>query len=329
MAADVGARSLHRGACETTLSDEESEPDPDRWCAHAACGHDAWHIISPWVWTLRLEVGHHREPEPRRLTACAPALASATEHTAPASGSAAASVAVPFNHGRVSGRDGALQPDGTLRCPAGHALTATEERREGDGRRRLVDAARIRQCRGCRRRAPCQWHGGTTQTPRRVRVVLHPLPGGSAPVPWRDWSRRQHRRACMHLVRHQRVAVHREPLDQPGPAPSPPILARAHRAHARRSWDERLACHASPSPPGRSTITRVGMPEGGAASLGLLTASHRDRSLVGSLSSGKQTSPSGAFCLLCPPCSLCLSLPLLCASSTSALLLSSGHALPF
>lgn len=83
-------------------------------------------------------MGHHLEPEPIRITEFAPALPPAKEHTAPASGYAAASVALPFKQGRFSGSDFALQPDGTLRCPNGQALCATEERREADGRLRLV-----------------------------------------------------------------------------------------------------------------------------------------------------------------------------------------------
>jgi hypothetical protein len=174
--------------------------------------------------------------------------------------------------GRFSGHDFVLQPDGTLRCPAGQALCATEERREADGTLRLVSAARISHCRGCQLREQCQWHGANTQKPRRVSVVLHPLQIGSAPLLWKDWSRRQHRRACIHLLRHQRVDVHLEQVPQPDSAPSPPILSRAQRAHYRLSWEERLAYNASASTTGRSTITLFGVPEGFAASLGLLTA---------------------------------------------------------
>jgi hypothetical protein len=271
-ASDVVALYLHRGAFETTLSDEDTEQDPDRWCSHAAGGQEAWQIVSQWVWNLRLELGHQLEPEPIRTTEFAPALPPVKEYTAPASGYAAASVALPFKQGRFSGRDFALQPDGTLRCPAGQALCATEERREADGSLRLVYAARISHCRGCGLREQCQWHGGNTQKPRRVSVLLHPLQVGSAPLLWKDWSRRQHRRACMQLLRHQRVDVHLEPPSQPDPATSPPVLSRAQRAHHRLSWEERLACNVSPSTTGRSTITLFGVPEGFATSLGLLTA---------------------------------------------------------
>lgn len=46
-AADVVALYLHRGAFETTLSDEDSEQDPDRWCSHAALGQEAQAGWSP------------------------------------------------------------------------------------------------------------------------------------------------------------------------------------------------------------------------------------------------------------------------------------------
>ncbi|GHO80469.1 hypothetical protein KSD_82400 [Ktedonobacter sp. SOSP1-85] len=45
-ASDVVALYLHRGSFETTLSDEDTEQDPDRWCSQSACGQEAWQIIS-------------------------------------------------------------------------------------------------------------------------------------------------------------------------------------------------------------------------------------------------------------------------------------------
>jgi hypothetical protein len=270
--ADVVALYLHRGAFENALADEDLEQDPDRWCSHAACGQEAWQIISQWVWNLRLELGHRLEPEPMRTTEFAPPLPPTKEHTAPPSGYAPAKVALPFKRNRFSGHDFVLQPDGMLRCPAGQALSATEERREADGSLRLVYSARISQCRGCRLREQCQWHGRTTVKPRRVSVLLHPLGIGSAPLLWKDWSRRQHRRACMQLLRHQRVDVQLEPPGQPSPATSPPILSRAQRAHYRLSWEERSARNACASTADRSTITLFGVPEGFATSLGLSTA---------------------------------------------------------
>ena len=171
-AADVVALNLHRGAFENALGDEDLEQDPDRWCSHAPLGQECWQILSQWVWHLRLELGHQLEPTPMRTTEFAPALAPAKDAPAPASGYARAEVALPFKAGRFSGRDFVMQPNGTLRCPAGQGLSATEERREADGSLRLVYAARISQCRPCPLREQCQWHGRAATKPRRVSVRL-------------------------------------------------------------------------------------------------------------------------------------------------------------
>jgi hypothetical protein len=181
-AADVVALYLHRGAFENALADEDLEQDPDRWCSHSAAGQELWQVISQWVSPLRLELGHQLVPEPVRTTEFREALLPPPDRAAPASGYAAAEVALPFKLGRFSGRDFVLQADGTLRCPAGQALWATEQHREGDGSLRLVYAARISHRRGCSLREQCQWHGTNTQKPRRVSVLLHPLGVGSAPV---------------------------------------------------------------------------------------------------------------------------------------------------
>src|SRR6266849_8378213 len=180
-AADVVALYLHRGAFEPVLADEDQEQDPDRWCSHAPWGQEAWQIISQWVWNLRLELGHQLEPTPMRTTEFAPAP-EAKEQQAPSSGYGPPTLAAPWKAGRLSGRDFVLQPDGTLRCPANQALSATEQRREADGSLRLVYAARLSQCRPCPRRVQCQWHGRTTTKPRRVSLLLHPLPVGSTPL---------------------------------------------------------------------------------------------------------------------------------------------------
>jgi len=219
-----------------------------------------------------MELGHQLEPEPIRTTEFAPALLPATEPAAPACGYAAASVALPFKQGRFSGSDFVLQPDGTLRCPSGQMLRATEERREADGSLRLVYSARISLCRGCRVREQCQWHGGNTQKPRRVSVLLHPLQTGPAPLLWQDWSRRQHRRACMQLLRHQRVDVQLGPPAPSGPAKSAHVISRAQRAHYQLPWEERFVRNQATPTTGRCTITLFGVPEGFATSLGLLTA---------------------------------------------------------
>src|SRR5207253_3779466 len=131
----------------------------------------------------------------------------AKEQSPPAAGYGKPTVAVAFIVGRFSGRDFTLQPDGTLRCPADQQLLAHERRRKADGSLRVVYGASIRSCRPCPLREQCQWNGTATAKPRQVSVLLHPLPVAGAPLFWQDWSRRQHRRACMQLVRDQQIEV--------------------------------------------------------------------------------------------------------------------------
>ena len=275
-AADVVALYLHRGAFENALADEDVEQEPDRWCSHAACGQECWQIISQWVWNLRLELGHHLKPESARTTEFAPALpavpAQAATPSTPAQGYRPAEQALPWKQGRFSGRDFALQPDGTLRCPAGQTLVPHERRREADGSLRVVYGASIRSCRPCPLRAQCQWQGQATAKPRQVSVLLHPLVVAAAPVLWRDWSRRRQRRACLHLVRGQRMEVQVEP----GRALSPPAeaspLSRPARAHWRLSWTERLARNARAPTADLVTLMLFGVPDVFAHFLGLATA---------------------------------------------------------
>lgn len=275
-AADVVALYLHRGAFENALADEDQEQDPDRWCSHAAWGQECWQIISQWLWNLRLELGHQLHPAPVRTTEFAPAFSpahkEATHSPSPSQGYGPVEVALPWKAGRFSGRDFALQPDGSLRCPAGQTLFAHERRTEADGSLRVVYAASIRSCRPCPLREQCQWHGRTATKPRRVSVLLHPLLIGSAPLLWKDWSRRLHRRVCMQLLRGQRLEVQVEPVSSAKPDASPAPLSRAQRAHFRLSWQERLARNARPLTAGQVTIRLFGVPEGLATSLGLAMA---------------------------------------------------------
>ncbi|GAC1358368.1 MAG: hypothetical protein NVSMB38_41410 [Ktedonobacteraceae bacterium] len=276
-ASDVVELYLHRGAFESTLSDEDREQDPDRWCSHSACGQECWQVIAQWVWNLRLELGHCLEPTPPRTTEFAPALPAQSEQDAarsasspPISGYSSPTAATSWKTGRFSGADFPLQPDGTLRCPAGQPLRPQERRREADGSLRVIYAASIRHCRPCPLREQCQWEGNATTKPRQVSVVVHPQGVGLAPLLWRDWNRREHRRACMQLTRQQRIEISLSP-----PAALPPptnvILSRAQRAHSRLSWAERLACNARSETSGRVSIKLFGIPENFAASLGVMT----------------------------------------------------------
>ncbi len=273
-ASDVVALYLHRGAFENALADEDQELDPDRWVSHTALGQEAWQIISQWTWNLRLELGHVLEPTAVRTTEFAPALSSPHKEApaqAPAQGYGKVSVAQPWKAGRFSGQDFALQSDGTLRCPAGQSLSANERRRETDGSLRVVYAASIRSCRPCPLREQCQWNGSTTAKPRQVSVLLHPLVIGSQPVLWRDWSRREHRRACVQLVRHQCIEVSLLPLPAASPGTAEVVLSRAQRAHTRLAWTERLARNARVPTASQVTMKLFGVPQTFATWLGLTT----------------------------------------------------------
>ena len=274
-ASDVVALYLHRGAFENALADEDQEQDPDRWVSHTAPGQEVWQIISQWIWNLRLELGHQLHPDPVRTTEFAPALPSASNKSllpSPTQGYGPAEVALPWKAGRFSGQDFPLQPDGTLRCPAGQALVAQERRREADGSLRVVYAASIRSCRPCALREQCQWNGSATTKPRQVSVLLHPVVVGSQPILWKDWSRRQHRRACMQLLRHQRVEMRIEQGLSSAPTLPPAPLSRAQRAHYRLTFQERLVRNARVSTAGQVTIRLCGVPADFATSLGLAIA---------------------------------------------------------
>ncbi len=271
-AADVVELYLHRGAFEPALADEDQEQEPDRWCSHAPWGQECWQVISQWVWNLRLELGHHLLPEPLRTTEFASARPVANEARALQAGYGSPQAAVAWKAGRFAGEAFPLQSDGRLCCPAGKVLHPTEQRPEADGSLRVVYAARIADCRACPLREQCQWHGKKTTRPRRVSLVFPRLRVGSAPVLWRDWSRRQHRRACMQLLRRQRVEVQQGQDSEARTASSLPTLSRAQRAHYRLSFAERLARNARASSAGRLTITLFGMPEAFSVFLGLSTA---------------------------------------------------------
>jgi hypothetical protein len=182
------------------------------------------------------------------------------------------SVALPWEADRFSGQDFALQPDGALSCPAGKALRPTEQRREADGSLRVLYSARILDCRGCPKRPQCQWNGEATTKPRRISVLLHPLRVGPAPLLWRDWSRREHRRKCQQLVRHQRIEVSLQSPATALPPKTEVILSRPQRAHARLWWTKRLARNARVPTASQVTIRLFGVPEGFALLLGLATA---------------------------------------------------------
>ena len=280
-ARDVIELYLHRGAFEPILSDEDQEIEPDRWCSHAAWGQEAWQVVAQWTWNLRLELGYQIHPSAVRTTEFALAIADRPEietKQSPAQGYGAPTVALPWKAGRFSGQDFTLQPDGVLLCPEGKTLRPTEQRREADSSLRVLYSARIRDCRDCPVRSHCQWHGNATAKPRRISLLLHPLQVGPGPLLWRDWSRREHRRACMQLVRHQHIEVRlAPPLPAASSASADTILSRAQRAHTRLSWETRLARNARRNTSSQVTIRLFGVKSGFATWLGLTVQEEKTR----------------------------------------------------
>jgi hypothetical protein len=306
--ADVLDLYLHRGSFETVLSDEDREQDPDRWCSHTACGQECWQILNQWLWNVRLDLGQHLSSSPMRLTEFAPAQTSEPAHEQTCEQASEPILYGPPRWARRSftkgfaGADFALQPDGTLRCPAGHPLTVQERRPERNGSVRLVYGARLCHCRPCPLRERCQ-ESTTTIKPRQVSAVFcpiasnasapaqpppHPVEASSTlgeppprptphPVLWGDWPRCHLRRRWIRLLRTQTVNLtfsspqqeekKEESLDSH-------VQTRSQRAHWRLSWDERMARNARLSTASPLEITISGLPASFAQYLhcGLVTA---------------------------------------------------------
>ncbi len=330
--ADVLDLYLHRGSFETVLSDEDVEQDPDRWCSRTACGQEFWQIMNQWIWNLRLDLGQHLSSSPLRLTEFAPAHQAASVTVSEPAHQEAASVAVsepthqetasvtasepvlygPAHWARRSftkgfaGADFSPQPDGTLRCPAGHPLRVQERRPERNGSIRMVYGARLCHCRPCPLREQCQ-ESTTTLKPRQVSAVVwpvassasapalpppHPVEASSErfsepppepppqpaphPVLWGDWPRCQLRRRWIHLLRTQTVTLTFGSLqpEEHKPVSHDDLQTRAQRAHWRLSWHERMARNARLSTASPLEITIYGLPASLAQYLhsGLVTA---------------------------------------------------------
>ncbi len=167
--------------------------------------------------------------------------------------------------GSLGGQDVLPEPNGTLRCRQGATLSPQERRPEHDGTGRVVYAARIADCRSCPRRTPCQGHGSSTNKPRRVSAVLHPLPQRrpeeqppsclsarvSHPVLWGDWSRSQPRRDWIRWQRSHLVTVEAAPVPPASSSPpstfsraKPGALAddAATTAHTQEATTRRPTC---------------------------------------------------------------------------------------
>ena len=277
---DVLDLYLQRGSFEPVLADEDVEQDADRWCSHTPCGQEFWQILCQWVWNLRLELGQKLSCHELRTTELAPALNVEPAH--PPQPAPPVQYGPPqwarssFTHG-FAGSAFALQPDGTLRCPAGHPLYPQERRPERDGSLRVLYAARIGHCRPCPLRCQCQ-ESSSSLKPRRVSAVFWPLssphsdssppietvaePMPLAAVLWKDWPRSLIRQGWLKVVRSESVCLTCSPSSVPSLAPSPPqsVLTRAQRAHWRLSWEQRVARNARLPDASPLLVTLHGLP---------------------------------------------------------------------
>jgi hypothetical protein len=262
---DVLDLYFQRGGFEASLADEDQEQDADRWCSGTPWGQECWQCLSQWMWNLRLELAHLAQPPQLRTTQLGRAVeTSATSVAAPALPEVPlAQITAPQQAGQwaraarpglFEGLDFVPQEDGTLRCPAGQTLWERERRPQADGRLRLYYAARLCSCRACALRAQCLRCAPTQTLGRKVSVVLGrppaptspppllcpPPPLGTGPLLWRDWGRRQGRRAWMGELRRQQVRISLLPAPPQPESRASPTLSRAQRSHRRLSWAERL-----------------------------------------------------------------------------------------
>jgi hypothetical protein len=284
--ADILDLYLHRGSFETVLADEDQEQDTDRWCSHTACGQEFWQILNQWLWNLRLDLGQHFSPSVLSLTEFAP-----RQEVVPANEPVQEVVPAnePVRYGSpqwarrsftkgFAGTDFVPQPDGTLRCPAGHPLTVQERRPERHGSVRIVYGARMRYCRPCPLREQCQ-EAPTTKKPRQVSAVLWPVgpspsvpaqressslapPLAVYPVLWGDWPRSRLRRQWIRALRTQTIDLtFRSPQpDDDLSTPCNEVQTRAERAHYRLSWQQRRARNARSACAPPLEITVYGLP---------------------------------------------------------------------
>jgi hypothetical protein len=193
-----------------------------------------------------------------------------------------------------------VQPDGTLRCPAGHPLSVQERRPERNGSLRILYSARLCHCRPCPLKGQCQ-EAVTTIKPRRVSAVLWPISSdcsvstepssqpsdapptvleppppqpppqlAPSPVLWGDWPRSHIRCRWIRLLRSQTVDLaFKETFHDEVQTQQDQVQTRAERAHWRLSWDQRMARNTRPVTAPAIEITIHGLPAAFAQSFGL------------------------------------------------------------
>jgi hypothetical protein len=183
--------------------------------------------------------------------------------------------------------------------------TVHERRPEPTGSLRVLYSARLCDCCTCLLKAQCQ-ESLMTLKPRRVSAVFWPIvatPSGSAhppphlvdpsppllepappqfpplqpalaPVLWGDWERCQISRSFIRLLRTQTVdltfgSVKHEEQEEHKKALPTEVQTRAHRAHYRLSWQQRMARNARLFSASPLEVTIHGLPVAFAQSIGL------------------------------------------------------------
>ena len=71
---DVVSLYYGRGGFEQTLSFEDQEQDPDRFCSQNQAGQEFWQLLAQWVWNARLRLGFAAQTPDARRTIWAEAI---------------------------------------------------------------------------------------------------------------------------------------------------------------------------------------------------------------------------------------------------------------
>jgi hypothetical protein len=73
-ASDVVSLYFARGGFEQTLSQEDREQDPDRFCSQNQSGQEFWQLLAQWVWNARIRIGFVAQSPALRQTLWAEAI---------------------------------------------------------------------------------------------------------------------------------------------------------------------------------------------------------------------------------------------------------------
>jgi hypothetical protein len=261
------------GAFEPLLADEDQEQDPDRWRSHApgfprgvadclAMGLER----GSWNWGICLSQRRCAQlsllPSSKRLQPSKRLYKAMRSLQSPCAGSPIGS----------RGRTSLSNPTG--RWPVRRARRCAQPSNKASPMAVCACSTVPASSIVAAAQSVGSVNGTGKQRRSRVGEVACCIRSGLAPrhCVFRDWSRREHRRACRQLLRHQRLEVSLPPPAAALPRKADVILSREPRAHSRLSWAERLARNARVPTAGQVTIRLFGVPEGFAISLGLATA---------------------------------------------------------